>query len=48
MSGIIEKIKGLFKCKSEKETEFESQQQEPKAEQCTEEQATSSEETGSD
>ena len=48
MLAIIEKVKDLFKCKAEKETEFTSQQQEPKAEQYAEEQSTSSEEIGSD
>ena len=48
MLAIIEKVKDLFKCKCEKKEKSTPQQEESKAEQCTEEQPTSSEETGSD
>jgi len=48
MLAIIEKVKDMFKCKCGKKEESAPQQEEPKAEQCTEEQPISSEETGSD
>jgi len=48
MLAIIEKVKDLFKFKCEKKGESAPQQEEPKAEQCTEEQPISSEETDSD
>jgi len=48
MLAIIEKVRDLFKRKSEKREESAPQQEEPKAEGNTEEQASSFEETASD
>ena len=45
MLAIIEKVKNLFKCKSEKKGESTPQQEEPKAEEIVEEQAGSSEQS---
>jgi len=48
MLAIIEKVKELFKCKSEKKEESAPQQEEPRADRSAEEQTGSSEGTDSD
>ena len=48
MGGIIDKVRDLFKCKAEKSTKSVPRQEEPKAEEKTEERSRSAEETASD
>jgi len=48
MWSIIDKVRDLLKCKAEKSTKSITQQEEPKAEEKTEERARSAEETASD
>ncbi len=48
MGGIIDKVRDLFKCKAEKSTKSITQQEEPKAEDKTEERDCSAEETATD